>query len=213
MKEQNYKHIDSKVRTFDSFVNCAKWMHPYVPPPYGLPESLGSTHDMYELSFLFHILCRFAYFPKYSHAIYCEGSRPAKRMNQDQLRSIRTKRLKTKLEKTAPLFADEFEKREIERKAAYFDGVDNRPSIEEVEGERMMTASEAIKYLLSHGVPDPNPQEVAAYKELNDKLTRGKKVKELIESWEKHPELREKEKAELREKMLDIRNEPLFANI
>lgn len=63
----------------------------------------------------------------------------------------------TRIEKTAPLFADEFEKKELEKRADYFAG---KSQVDEAElNKRMdefsglMTPGEAIKYMLKLGVP------------------------------------------------------------
>lgn len=69
---------------------------------------------------------------------------------------MRKKRMHTRIEKTAPLFADEFEKNELEKRADYFAG---KSQVDEAElNKRMdefsdlMTPGEAIKYMLKLGV-------------------------------------------------------------
>ena len=70
---------------------------------------------------------------------------------------MRRKRMQTRIEKTAPLFADEFEKKELQQRPEYFAG---KSQVDEAEiNKRMdefsglMTPGEAIKYMLKLGVP------------------------------------------------------------
>ena len=71
--------------------------------------------------------------------------------------------MQTRVEKTAPLFADEFEKKELQQRPEYFAG---KSQVDEAELNKrieeftdLMTPGEAVRYLLSLGVPTELSEE------------------------------------------------------
>lgn len=141
-------------------------------------------------------------------------------MDQEKRASIRKKRMHTRIEKTAPLFAEEFEKKELEQRADYFAGkqmVDDSALNERINDfQNTMTPGEAVRYLLSLKMPTEMSEEdkkylqdVKMYQERH-KLFASADFKERL--LKKQAEKAERDRLE-REAMMDIRNEPLFAGI
>ena len=71
--------------------------------------------------------------------------------------------MQTRVEKTAPLFAEEFEKKELQQRPEYFAG---KSQVDEAELNKrieeftdLMTPGEAVRYLLSLGVPTELSEE------------------------------------------------------
>ena len=127
------------------------WRNPYKPRPAGLPKILCSSPFEEELTLPWIIASNWG-LSAWAIGIYFEHPKPKRRMDEEKRAAMRKKRMHTRLEKTAPLFADEFEKKELEKRADYFAG---KSQVNEAElNQRMdefsglMTPGEAIKYML-----------------------------------------------------------------
>lgn len=133
---------------------------------------------------------------------------------------MRRKRMHTRVEKTAPLFAEEFEKKELQQRPEYFAG---KSQVDEAEPNKrieeftdLMTPGEAVRYLLSLGVPTELSEEDKKLCE-EIKQFRANEKNFSAEEFRVRCQKRAAEKAERERKaleaLMDIRNEPLFAGL
>ena len=128
--------------------------------------------------------------------------------------------MQTRVEKTAPLFAEEFEKKELQQRPEYFAG---KSQVDEAELNKrieeftdLMTPGEAVRYLLSLGVPTELSEEDKKLCE-DIKRFRANEKNFSSEEFRVRCQKRAAEKAERERKaleaLMDIRNEPLFAGL
>ena len=195
------------------------WRSPYKPRPAGLPKILCSSPFEEELTLPWIIASNWG-INAWAIGIYFEHPKPKRKMDEEKRASMRRKRMQTRVEKTAPLFADEFEKKELEKRADYFAG---KSQVDEAElNQRMdefsglMTPGEAIKYMLKLGVPTELSDEDKKLVE-EVKRFRANEMKFSSEEFRLSCQKRAAEKAERKRKaleaLMDIRNEPLFAGL
>lgn len=195
------------------------WRNPYKPRPAGLPKILCSSPFEEELTLPWIIASNWG-LSAWAIGIYFEHPKPKRKMDEEKRAAMRKKRMHTRIEKTAPLFADEFEKKELEKRADYFAG---KSQVDEAElNKRMdefsglMTPGEAIKYMLKLGVPTELSEEDKKLVE-EVKRFRANEMKFSSEEFRLRCQKRAAEKAERERKaleaLMDIRNEPLFAGL
>lgn len=187
-------------------------------PPHGLPKDFGYSVDEVEVAFLLTILDRFATYPRYRIGIGFIDVNPKAKLErtEEQLAQTRRKRLHTKLKKTAPLFAEEFEQRIVEERKEYYSGAKNK-ELEKLRAEMnrnpfsdTMTASEAIKWLISKPIPEPDPAQL----EILEEFTRKRELfKENMKNFEARRAQIQCAIDARKKAALDIRNEPLFRNV
>lgn len=195
------------------------WRNPYKPRPVGLPKILCCSPFEEELTLPWIIASNWG-LSAWAIGIYFEHPKPKRKMDEEKRASMRRKRMQTRVEKTAPLFADEFEKNELEKRPEYFAG---KSQVDEDElNQRMnefsdlMTPGEAIKYMLKLGVPTELSDEDKKLVE-EVKRFRANEKNFSAEEFRVRCQKRAAEKAERERKaleaLMDIRNEPLFAGL
>ncbi len=192
-----------KMRDILNPPECFHWLNPYKKVPYDLPRFFGLTSDPYEQQILESILFNFSSYPSFSKCIWLKDDKPRKFKTKEQLSSIRKKRLKSKLEKDVPLFANEIEQQELQSKKDFYDGVRDLP--EEVVNEtEPMSASNAIKWLLQKGIPEPDPNQLQIIEKMNREREifqrRMKEFRERVEARKKEEEKLKKIKEEQEKK-------------
>lgn len=195
------------------------WRNPYKPRPAGLPKILCSSPFEEELTLPWIIASNWG-INAWAIGIYFEHPKPKRKMDEEKRASMRRKRMQARVEKTAPLFADEFEKKELQQRPEYFAGksqVDEaelNKRIEEFTG--LMTPGEAVRYLLSLGVPTELSEEDKKLCE-DIKRFRANEKNFSADEFRLRCQKRAAEKADRERKameaLMDIRNEPLFAGL
>lgn len=195
------------------------WFNPGKKRPNELPQFLAISPFEEELTLPSVIVSNWT-LNGYAIGIFFLDMKTNRKMDQEKRASIRKKRMHTRIEKTAPLFAEEFEKKELEQRADYFAGkqmVDDSALNERINDfANTMTPGEAVRYLLSLEIPTEMSEEdkkfvadVRMYQERH-KLFASPDFKARL--LKKQAEKAERDRL-AREAMMDIRNEPLFAGI
>lgn len=151
-----------KDRSVSDLRYTVTWRNPYKPRPAGLPKILCSSPFEEELTLPWIIASNWG-INAWAIGIYFEHPKPKRKMDEEKRASMRRKRMQTRVEKTAPLFADEFEKKELQQRPEYFAG---KSQVDEAELNKrieeftdLMTPGEAVRYLLSLGVPTELSEE------------------------------------------------------
>jgi len=195
------------------------WRNPYKPRPEGLPKILCSSPFEEDLTLPWIMASNWG-LSAWAIGIYFEHLKPKRKMDEEKRAAMRKKRMHTRIEKTAPLFADEFEKKELEKRADYFAG---KSQVDEAELNKrieeftdLMTPGEGVRYLLSLGVPTELSEEDKKLCE-DIKQFRANEKNFSAEEFRIRCQKRAAEKAERERKameaLMDIRNEPLFAGL
>lgn len=91
------------------------WRNPYKPRPEGLPKILCSSPFEEDLTLPWIMASNWG-LSAWAIGIYFEHPKPKRKMDEEKRASMRRKRMQTRVEKTAPLFADEFEKKELQQR-------------------------------------------------------------------------------------------------
>lgn len=155
------------------------WRSPYKPRPAGLPKILCSSPFEEELTLPWIIASNWG-INAWAIGIYFEHPKPKRKMDEEKRASMRRKRMQTRVEKTAPLFADEFEKKELQQRPEYFAG---KSQVDEAELNKrieeftdLMTPGEAVRYLLSLGVPTELSEEDKNYAKTSSNSVQTRRI-------------------------------------
>ncbi len=99
------------------------WGNPYTTPPEGAPRVLAEYFCPGHVSQCPREISDFAYSLGGGYGLGVSHFEHHRRLSQESKASIRKKRLKDRVEKTAPLFAEQIIADEIAKKPEYFDGI------------------------------------------------------------------------------------------
>ena len=168
------------------------WRNPYKPRPAGLPKILCSSPFEEELTLPWIIASNWG-INAWAIGIYFEHPKQKRKMDEEKRASMRRKRMQTRVEKTAPLFADEFEKKELQQRPEYFAGKSQVDDAELNKREEDKKLCEDIKRFRA-----------------NEKNFSAEEFR--LRCQKRAAEKAERERKAL-EALMDIRNEPLFAGL
>lgn len=100
-----------------------QWSNPYTDPPKGQKRVIAEKFVKYGDSFYNQIPPEFEADKTPGYSVYWSAvMKPSKQLPEKSLKSIRRKRLQSRVEKKYPLFADQFLEDEIKNKPDYFEG-------------------------------------------------------------------------------------------
>lgn len=99
-----------------------EWSNPYKDPPNGKKRVIAEKFVRFGDPFYNQIPPEFEADKTPGYSVYWSAvMSPSKQLSEKTLKSIRRKRLKNRVEKKYPLFADEFFEDEIKNKTDYFE--------------------------------------------------------------------------------------------
>jgi hypothetical protein len=100
-----------------------QWSNPYTNPPVGMERVIAEKLVKYGDPFYSHIPPEFDADKTPGYTAYWSAvMKPSKQLPEKTLKSIRRKRLQSRIENKYPLFADQFLEEELKSKPDYFEG-------------------------------------------------------------------------------------------